>query len=132
MRRVAIITGASRGIGKAIATRMALEGWDLAIQSTPSSKDLLSQLATELSTQGVRVKPFFCDFSECISSNGSLVKKFVADVLSVFGRVDALVNNAGVISEVSIENVDVDELQRVFGINTVSYTHLTLPTILLV
>lgn len=117
MRKVAIVTGASRGIGKAIAIRLAAEGWDLAIQSTPASEDLLAQLANELSGT-VSVKPFFCDFSECISSGGGAIKRFLTEVLAEFGRVDALVNNAGVISDVSFEDVDVDELQRVFEINT--------------
>jgi len=117
MKKLAIITGASRGIGKAIAIRLATEGWNLAIQSTDSSKELLTKLAVDLS-KNVRVEPFCYDFSECISSNGSVIDDFMADVISVFGRVDALVNNAGVISELSIECVDVDELQRVFGINT--------------
>jgi len=117
MKRVAIVTGASRGIGKAIAVRLAAEGWDLAIQSTLASEDLLAQLANELSG-AVNVKPFFCDFSDCISSGGGAIKKFLAEVLAEFGRVDALVNNAGVISDVSIETVGVSELQRVFEINT--------------
>ena len=117
MNKVAIITGASRGIGRATAIRMAAEGWDLAIQSTLNSKESLSQLAVELS-RDVRVVPFYCDFSDCVASNGSVIDSFINDVISVFGRLDALVNNAGVISDVSIECVDVDELQRVFSVNT--------------
>ena len=117
MPKVAIVTGASRGIGKAIACRLAHEGWSLAIQSTSASKESLMQLANELSGD-VRVKPFCCDFSECISSNGGVLKSFLASVIAAFGRVDALVNNAGVISDVSVETVGVDELQRVFEINT--------------
>jgi len=117
MNKVVIITGASRGIGKAIAVRMASEGWDLAIQSTPNSKDQLRRLADELS-KNVRVVPFCCDFSGCVASNGSVIDAFINDVVSEFGRLDALVNNAGVISDVPVESVDVHELQRVFGVNT--------------
>lgn len=117
MHKVAIVTGASRGIGRAIAIRLAAEGWDLAIQSTLNSKEVLTELAAELS-DAVRVRPFFCDFSECIASNGGVIESFLESVLCEFGRVDALVNNAGVLSDVSIENVGVDELQRVFEVNT--------------
>ena len=119
MMKVAIITGASRGIGRAIATRMAGEGWSLAIQSTKSSEKQLIELASELSKQhGVRVEPFFCDFSSAIDSGDEEVQAFVESVLSVFEQIDGLVSNAGIMSEFSIEDVSMEELQRVFTVNT--------------
>ena len=117
MSKVAIVTGASRGIGRAVAIRLAAEGWNLALQSTEASKDMLSELAEELSGT-VKVEAFYCDFSKCSSSAGENLVIFLDAVIASFGRVDALVNNAGVLSDVSVMDVDVDELQRVFEVNT--------------
>ena len=119
MSKVAIVTGASRGIGRAVASQLAAEGWDLALQSTESSRRELVSLASELSRNGKAV-PFTCDFSNDKSFGSEGAGFFLDSVLGVFGRVDALVNNAGVVSDVSVLDVDSAELQRVFAVNTFS------------
>jgi NAD(P)-dependent dehydrogenase (short-subunit alcohol dehydrogenase family) len=86
--RVALVTGASRGLGEHFARVLATAGADVAITSrTPASLD---RLKDELTTLGRRV--------ECVTldvRNQDSIHQCVADALGRFGRIDALVNNAG-------------------------------------
>ena len=86
--KVAIITGGSRGIGKAIGAVLAQEGADVALIAR--GKTALEAAATEIGKRGPgRAKAFVCDTTDDAS-----VKKMVADVVSAYGRVDILVNCA--------------------------------------
>ncbi len=84
----AIVTGASRGIGLAIATELAREGADVAILSTSVKEDLANQLSAEL---GVTVKSYACNVGDSETVQ-SVFKQIIADM----GTVDILVNNAGI------------------------------------
>ena len=85
----ALVTGASRGIGKAIAKKMAMEGSDIAFTYI-HNKDLAETVVSELEALGVKAKAYCCDASD-FAATESLVKQVLAD----FGRIDILVNNAG-------------------------------------
>jgi 3-oxoacyl-[acyl-carrier protein] reductase len=86
--RVAIVTGASKGIGKGIATALAQEGASLAICArTPGP---LESAAEELRSYGVQVFARPTDVSQ-----PEAVTRFVQETLDCFGRIDILVNNAG-------------------------------------
>lgn len=87
--KIALVTGASRGIGKAIAKKMAMEGSDIAFTYI-HNKDLAETVVSELEALGVRAKAYCCDASD-FAATESLVKQVLAD----FGRIDILVNNAG-------------------------------------
>jgi len=82
--KVVIVTGASEGIGRAIAERLAKEGAKLALVAR--SQDKLQGLA-----QAVGGEAFVCDIR-----NHAQVKKTVEAVVAKFGRIDVLVNNAGI------------------------------------
>ena len=82
----AIVTGASRGIGLAIATELAREGADVAILSTSVKEDLAAKLSSEL---GVQVKSYACDVADSATVQ-AVFKQIIADM----GTVDILVNNA--------------------------------------
>ena len=84
----AIVTGASRGIGLAIATELAREGADVAILSTSVKEDLAAKLSSEL---GVQVKSYACDVADSATVQ-AVFKQIIADM----GTVDILVNNAGI------------------------------------
>jgi NAD(P)-dependent dehydrogenase (short-subunit alcohol dehydrogenase family) len=87
--RVALITGGSRGIGKAVAQVLAEEGADLALCARDASA--LAKTADEIAGQtGRRVRAFPADIR-----SRSAVDALVADVVAAFGRLDVLVNNAG-------------------------------------
>lgn len=99
----AVITGASRGIGKEIALKFAKEGFNIAI-ACRSNKDMLENVYKDIIEQGV----------DCITYTGDLsysanVKKFFSDIHDRFNTVDVLINNAGVsyvglLSEMSDNN----------------------------
>jgi NAD(P)-dependent dehydrogenase (short-subunit alcohol dehydrogenase family) len=86
--KVALITGASRGIGLAIATRLAAEGCDLVITGR---KLPLEKAGRELTRLGSRVLAKVCDVRDPES-----VQSLAASVKKQFGRVDILINNAGI------------------------------------
>jgi NAD(P)-dependent dehydrogenase (short-subunit alcohol dehydrogenase family) len=88
--KVALVTGASRGIGAAVARQLAEDGADIAI-SYVSSAAKAEALVTELKGTGVRAAAFKAD-----QGDAQAVENLVTDVAKRFGRLDILVNNAGV------------------------------------
>jgi 3-oxoacyl-[acyl-carrier protein] reductase len=86
--KVALITGASRGIGKASALALAEEGCNLAICAR--GKEALDAAAEELKAKGVEVFTASAD-----ASKSEDIKSFVSQAAERFGRIDILVNNAG-------------------------------------
>ncbi|MHB1414648.1 MAG: SDR family NAD(P)-dependent oxidoreductase [Chloroflexota bacterium] len=87
--KAALVTGSSRGIGLALARGFAREGADVAIVSRHA--DALTQPADEIGRLGVRALPLAADVSDPRS-----VAEMVARVVDAFGRIDVLVNNAGI------------------------------------
>ena len=88
--KTAVITGASRGIGKAIALKFASEGANVAF-SDLRYDELAESLEKELSKLGVKGKGYASDASSLEDS-----EKFINEVLKEFGQIDILVNNAGI------------------------------------
>jgi 3-oxoacyl-[acyl-carrier protein] reductase len=86
--RVALITGAGQGIGKAIATALAAEGCNLAICDI--NPDTLERTASELKARGVQVLAVKADVTKLQETD-----HFVEEAAKKFGRIDILVNNAG-------------------------------------
>jgi 3-oxoacyl-[acyl-carrier protein] reductase len=113
--KVAVVTGASRGIGKAVAQALLEEGCRVAICSRNAAQ--LDAAIAELSNKG-RVLGVPTDVTD-----ESAVKKFIDAVLKEFGRVDILVNNAGTHLRGTVETTTLDILERqlrdkVFGFFT--------------
>ena len=102
--KVAVVTGASRGIGKAIAQALLDEGCAVAICSR--NADTLAAAIKELSTHG-RVVGFATDVTDV-----EAVKTFIARAHKEFGRIDILVNNAGTHIRATVETTTPDILQR--------------------
>ncbi len=89
--KVAIITGASRGIGKGIAEKFAEQGCNIAFTFL-SSVEKAKAFETELATKyGVKVKGYQSDAADFKAAD-----QLVTDVVAEFGTVDVLVNNAGI------------------------------------
>ena len=88
--KVALITGATRGIGRAIALKYASEGADIAF-TYRSQTEAAEALATEIETMGVRAKAYQSDAADFAAAHS-----IVDDVKTEFGHIDILINNAGI------------------------------------
>jgi len=110
--KVALVTGASRGIGAAIARKLAADGADVAI-SYSASPDKAKAVVAELEALGVRAEAFQAD-----QADQTQVATLVRTVAERFGKLDILVNNAGVATAGAVESpVDEAAVERQFAIN---------------
>lgn len=117
--KVAIVTGGSRGIGKAICQSFAENGCDVAFTYN-NSKESAENLATELNKLGVKVKAYRSDASSFDDSS-----KLVDDVISDFGKIDVLVNNAGIKKDNLLMRMDKEDFDSVINTNLSSVFNLT-------
>jgi NAD(P)-dependent dehydrogenase (short-subunit alcohol dehydrogenase family) len=108
--RVALVTGGTKGLGRTIAAALAAAGADLAIASRTRAD--LEVVAGELRGQGRRVLPVVADVSE-----EEDVRRMVAETLGHFGRIDVLVNNAGIEGQGSVLEMPVERWDRVLAVN---------------
>lgn len=110
--KVAIVTGASRGIGACVAQGLAEDGFSLAL--TARSKEGLDQVAKkikEANHKGVQILTFPCDVSD-----SKAVNQMVETTVKKFGRIDLLVNNAGM-SKTGTLAISTDEFDEVLSVN---------------
>lgn len=118
MNKKIVITGATKGIGRAIAEKFASEGWDLALCARNES-DLIafqSQIANRKSQIIVQ---------QCDVSKKDELKAFVEKILNKFGAVDIIVNNAGVFLPGQIINEADGTLEKLIETNLYSAYHLS-------
>jgi len=108
--QVAIITGAARGIGRSITMALVEEGTK--VVPVDVDREALQNLRAEVEKRGGQALPVACDISK-----SSDVERMVEDVLKAFGRIDLLVNNAGIIRRGTIETVTEEDWDRVIAIN---------------
>src|SRR5262245_29627313 len=110
--RVALITGASGGIGSATARELARQGASVVLAARRS--DLLNALATELGAMGVETLAAPIDLTD-----SAQIEPLVEHVLERFGKIDILVNNAGIGSSRSLAKTAPDAIRRELEINLV-------------
>jgi 3-oxoacyl-[acyl-carrier protein] reductase len=108
--RVAVITGGSRGIGKATAVKMVQEGACVAVLDILSQE--LSQTVKELQANGGKALGIKTD----ISRKNEVIRA-IEQVLGQFGRVDILVNNAGIVKPALLEDVQDGDWDEVVNVN---------------
>src|SRR3989442_5026772 len=96
MARVALITGGSKGIGRAIGLDLAAAGWDIALCYRTSAREA-AETASRITQAGRRAMAERCDVSDAAA-----VEAFVRKVEKEFGAVDALINCAGPYHRVNI------------------------------
>lgn len=92
MDKTALVTGASRGIGAHLARALAGAGY--AVAALARSEESLSEIVGELRGRGTAVLPLACDVTDA-----GAVEAAVAETLKAWGRIDLLVNNAGVVED---------------------------------
>ncbi|MFQ5860476.1 MAG: SDR family NAD(P)-dependent oxidoreductase, partial [Dehalococcoidia bacterium] len=108
--RVALVTGASRGIGRAIAQGMAREGADLVLAAR--TQEALESLAHEVESQGRQALVVPTDVTA-----PEQVRALVRQARERFGRLDILVNSTGVIDNVPIAGHSEEVWHRIMGVN---------------
>ncbi|MER6299500.1 3-oxoacyl-ACP reductase family protein [Kitasatospora sp. NPDC001539] len=109
--KVALVTGGSRGIGAAVALRLAEEGADVAL-TYQASAERAEEVVAKITAMGRTGWAVRAD-----SADPEAVRAAVAAVAERFGRLDVLVNNAGVGAMGPIEEVGLDDLDRVLEVN---------------
>ncbi|MBR5724814.1 MAG: 3-oxoacyl-[Bacteroidales bacterium] len=119
--KVALITGASRGIGKAIALKFAAEGADIAFTDIKIIEDTVK----ELEATGVKVRAYASNAADFAQTHET-----VEQVLADFGRIDILVNNAGITRDGLMLRMDEAQWDAVINVNLKSaynYIHACTP-----
>ena len=109
--RVAIVTGATRGIGRAVALELARRGADIAFNYAKSA-EAANSLKTEIEALGVRVLASQCDVADTAAA-----AEMVKQVKDAFGRIDFLVNNAGIVRDTLILRMKEEDWDAVIDTN---------------
>jgi NAD(P)-dependent dehydrogenase (short-subunit alcohol dehydrogenase family) len=114
-RKNIIVTGASRGIGAAVALAAGARGWSVAINYAGRT-DRAQQVAEAVETAGGRAIVVQGD----VSVEADVLRLF-EEAVSAFGRIDGVVNNAGVIGTPSLPlaEIPLERMQRLFAVNTI-------------
>ncbi len=109
--KVALVTGGSRGIGKAICLKYAYEGASIAVNYTKGSKEAEAVVA-EIRAMGRKAIALQADVSQ-----RDQVKRMVSEAINTFGKIDILVNNAGILIPKDLMETSDDEWDRVMDVN---------------
>ena len=117
--KVALITGATRGIGKEIALELAENGFDIAINYR-SEKDVNDEVKNEIEKNGVR-----CEFVKADVSDFEQCESMVKDTIEKFGRIDVLVNNAGITRDGLIMRMKKEDFESVIDVNLTGTFNVT-------
>lgn len=119
MSKVALITGATRGIGKAIALEMAEQGYELAINYRTANEEL-ENLKKEIESKGVQCALVYGDvskFEDC--------ENIVKNVIDKLEKIDVLVNNAGITKDSLILRMKKEDFEQVIDINLIGTFNMT-------
>ena len=111
--KVAVVTGAGSGIGRAIALQLAKDGFDLAINDI--RPEPIQNVADEVAAFGVQCLPIVADIS-----NEAQVNQMMDDTFAKYGRLDVLVNNAGICMLHDLFDITPEDMLKTFNINVVS------------
>lgn len=108
--RVAVVTGASRGIGRSIATRLAQDGFQVALIAR--NADALAEVQAEIEQSGGQASCHICDLSET-----SQYVSTIESIVGQYGRLDVLVNNAGMTRDGLMLRMSDEDFDEVINVN---------------
>ena len=117
--KLALITGAGRGIGKAIALRFAQEGCNIAFTDI-ALNDVVMETEKELAALGVKVKAYASN-----AANFEETHQVVDEIVKDFGRIDILVNNAGITKDTALKRMTEEQWDAVINVNLKSVFNFT-------
>ena len=121
--KVALVTGGSRGIGKACAIELAKAGYEVAI-SYAGNEEAANNTIKELQELNVKAKSYKFDVS-----NKEACAKAVEDVMAEFGRIDVLVNNAGITRDGLFMRMNAENWEAVINTNLNSAFYMSNPVV---
>lgn len=119
MNKVVFITGGTRGIGKQIALTFAQQGYDIAINYRSQNEEL-ENLKKEIEQKNVKCLPVQGDvskFEDC--------ERFVKEIIEYYGKIDVLVNNAGITKDTLLMRMKKEEFESVIDVNLVGTFNVT-------
>jgi len=125
--KVAIVTGASRGIGKAVALRLAQEGCAIAFTDLTRDENM-QKIETEVAALGVKVKGYASN-----AANFDDTHAVVDEIIKDFGHIDVLVNNAGITRDALLMRMSEEQWDMVINVNLKSafnFTHAFAPAMM--
>ncbi len=114
MNKTVLITGASRGIGRATAIEFAKKGYNVVINYV--SDDSAAQNLKSLLTKNYNVNVMIC---KCDVSKEDKVKEMVKNIIDYFGKIDVLVNNAGIAIDTMFEDKTVENFRKILDVNLI-------------
>ena len=117
--KVALITGATRGIGKQIALELASQGYNIALNYRKQNEEL-EALKKEIESQNVKCLTVYGDVS-----NYEDVEKFIKEVIKEFGKIDVLVNNAGITKDMLLMRMKKEDFESVIDVNLIGTFNVT-------
>jgi NAD(P)-dependent dehydrogenase (short-subunit alcohol dehydrogenase family) len=117
--QVAVVTGGARGIGRAIARRLARQGAALCVNYA-ANRDAAEQVAAEIRAAGGRALTACADVADARA-----VHSMVAEAEAALGPVTILVNNAGVSHQATLDNFDEAQFERMRRVNADGVIHTT-------
>ena len=117
--KVALITGAGRGIGKAIAMRFAQEGCNIAFTDI-ALNDFVLETEKELQAMGIQAKAYASN-----AANFAETQQVVDEIAKDFGRIDILVNNAGITKDTALKRMTEEQWDAVINVNLKSVFNFT-------
>ena len=121
--KVALVTGASRGIGREIALRLAREGFNIVINYAGNT-EAANKTVEDVKALGVRAEAYKFDVSNNIE-----VEKNLAEIIEKYGRIDVLVNNAGITRDDLFLRMTEDKWLDVINTNLNSAYYVTKPVV---
>ncbi|MGB9591233.1 MAG: SDR family NAD(P)-dependent oxidoreductase [Candidatus Kryptoniota bacterium] len=119
VKKISVVTGASRGIGRAVAIRFAREG--AIVVAVARNADLLQGLQDEVNREGLKVETVQANLS-----SSSVCEEILSGVIEKYGKIDALVNNAGILGlRVPIVQITPSEWDMVIATNLSAVFYLS-------
>lgn len=119
MEKIALVTGGTRGIGRQIVITLAKSGYNIAINYRTEDEEVINtkKEIEEIGVQCLTIQGDVSKFEEC--------EKFVKEVIEQFGKIDVLVNNAGITKDMLLMRMKKEDFEQVIDVNLIGTFNVT-------